>query len=237
MQEFRETLLHFELFDLGFSGNIFTWDNGQLGEDFVQERLGKAYATLASRDLSSHAKVTHIQASYSNHVPLLITTSKPTNPGRRKKLPRRFEEKWVFHLECEEVIREAWGMEVLNGSPMFKLFEKIKKCRTTLVDWSRITFGNTKLRLQEKQAVLDEFSMQNKAEHLQTINALKIEINTILHQDELFWRQRSRSIWLPTDDKNTKFFHQRASQRRRKNHIFGVQDKEGVWCSSNDHIA
>ena len=92
MQEFRETLLHFELFDLGFSGNIFTWDNGQLGEDFVQERLGKAYATLASRDLSSHAKVTHIQASYSNHVPLLITTSKPTNPGRRKKLPRRFEE-------------------------------------------------------------------------------------------------------------------------------------------------
>lgn len=225
MQEFRETLLHSELVELGFSGNVFTWDNGRLGEDFMQERLDRACATLAWRDLFPHAKVTHIQASYLDHVPLLITTSKPTNLGKRKKLPRRFEEKWVSHPMCEEVIWEAWGMEVLNKSPMFILFEKIKKCRTTLVDWSRITFGNAKSTLQEKQVVLDKLSMQNMVEHLQTFNALKTEINTILHQDELFWQQRSRSIWLPTGDKNTKFFHQRASQCRRKNHISGVQDK------------
>ena len=70
---------------------------------------------------------------------------------------------------------------------MFKIFEKINKCQTALVDWGRITFGNAKPRLQEKQAVLDELFMQNKAEHLQTINALKTEINTILRQEELFW--------------------------------------------------
>lgn len=57
-------------------------------------------------------------------------------------------------------------MKVLNGSPMFRLFEKIKKCRIALVDYSRITFRNAKSRLQEKQVVLDELSMQNKAKHL-----------------------------------------------------------------------
>ena len=41
-------------------------------------------------------------------------------------------------------------MKVLNGSPMFRLFEKIKKCRIALVDYSRITFRNAKSRLQEK---------------------------------------------------------------------------------------
>ena len=60
MQVFRETLLHFELVDLGFSGNNFTWDNGRLGEDFVQERLDRACATLAWRDLFPHAKDTYI---------------------------------------------------------------------------------------------------------------------------------------------------------------------------------
>lgn len=29
MQEFRSTLLHFGLIDLGYTGNIFTWDNGR----------------------------------------------------------------------------------------------------------------------------------------------------------------------------------------------------------------
>ena len=75
-------------------------------------------------------------------------------------------------------------------------------------------------------------SRENKVNHMQRIRTLKLEINTILHQDELFWQQRSRSIWLPIGDKNTKFFH----QRRRKNHISGIQDVDGSWKTSEDQI-
>ena len=57
------------------------------------------------------------------------------------------------------IIRGAWEMEVPNGSPMFRLFEKIKSCRKALVDWSRTTFGNFETQLQEKQAALDNLSM------------------------------------------------------------------------------
>ena len=96
--------------------------------------------------------------------------------------------------------------------------------------------GNSKTKLEEKQAALEELSRENKAENMQRIRTLKSEINTILHQDELFWRQRSRSIWLPAGDKNTKFFHQRASQWRRKNHISGIQDVDGSWKRSEDQI-
>ena len=34
-----------------------------------------------------------------------------------------------------------------------------------------------------------------------------------------------------------KYFHNRASQSRRKNHIHGVFDGEGRWCNTEDGIA
>lgn len=96
---------------------------------------------------------------------------------------------------------------------MARLFEKIKRCKFALVDWSRNTFGLSKPQLQEKQKLLEELCLQNRAQNLRSIKILKAEITSIIHQDELFWRQRSQSIWLPAGDKNTKYFHNRASQR------------------------
>ena len=81
-------------------------------------------------------------------------------------------------------------MEVPHGSPMFRIFEKIKKCRLALVEWSRTTFGGGKDKLKERQLELEALVNQNQAYHLPRIKELKAEINTILHQDELFWRQR-----------------------------------------------
>ena len=69
------------------------------------------------------------------------------------------------------------------------------------------------------------------------IQKVKDEINDLLLQEIFFWRQRSRSIWLPAKDKNTKYFHQRASQKCRKNHVSGFLDDQGRWCNSEEDIA
>jgi len=125
-----------------------------------------------------------------------------------------------------------------HGSPMSVLFGKIKKCRFALVDWSRVTFGRSKTLLQEKQRRLEELCSLNSLKLLDEIKGAKANINNILHHEEIFWRQQSRSIWLPVGDKNTMFFHKRASQlRRRKNHITGVFDNEGVWGTTEESIA
>ena len=99
-------------------------------------------------------------------MPILISTAEPSHLRRNRRLPRRFEEKWVAHPDCERVICEAWGLLVRNGSPMFTLFEKIKQCRHALVDWSRMALGNSKTRLEEKKATLEELSRENKADSL-----------------------------------------------------------------------
>ena len=131
----------------------------------------------------------------------------------------------------------AWEAEVILGSPMARFFEKIKKCRFALVDWGHEVFGSFNMQLQAKQKLLEELCLQNNADYISSIKELKADISNLIHQDELFWRQRSRSIWLPAGDKNTKYFHNRASQCQRKNHIPGVFDSEGRWCATKDGIA
>lgn len=37
-------------------------------------------------------------------------------------------------------------------------------------------------------------------------------------------------------DKNTKFFHKKASQRKQKNSIRGLQDSNGNWKSSTEDL-
>ena len=116
------------------------------------------------------------------------------------------------------------------GSPMYHLFDRIKKCRGALVAWS-ITHGNSKDKLEQMHKELEALSSMNMAKNLESIQRVRDEIYYLLFQDELFWRQRSGSIWLLAGDKNTKYFHQRASQQRQKNHIHGFMDEIGWWCT------
>lgn len=74
-------------------------------------------------------------------------------------------------------------------------------------------FGNTKTRLEKKQATLKNLTNLGYGDNLVQINTLRGEINGLLHQEEVFWRQRSRAICPLASDKNTKFFHKRASQQ------------------------
>jgi hypothetical protein len=46
-------------------------------------------------------------------------------------------------------------------------------------------------------------------------------------REEVMWRQRSRVQWLAEGDKNTRFFHLRASQRKRRNKISQLRKSDG----------
>ena len=98
-------------------------------------------------------------------------------------------------------------------------------------------FWDTRTRLDEKQGELTSLMEVGYGQNVERIQGMKKEINELLHHKEVFWRQRSRSIWLPVGDKNTKIFHQRATQRRRKNNIVELYDREGEWHIEEDKIA
>ena len=176
------------------------------------------------------AVVNHLQVSYSDHDLIFLIIHGSAINTRKKKIPKRFEEKWATHLECKAIIQEVWSKEPPVGSPMFQLFSKIRDCRMALVAWSR-NMGSTRTRIEEKKQ-LQTLTAQNDPANLELIQKVRDDINSLLYQEEIAFRQRSRSIWLPTGDKNTKFFHQRASQCHCKNNI-GFMDEGGRWCTSD----
>ena len=69
------------------------------------------------------------------------------------------------------------------------------------------------------------------------IDFLRKEINELLDEEEIRWNQRSTVDWLKLGDRNTQYFHHMASQRKRKNEIKGLWDKNVKWCENMGEIA
>lgn len=81
-------------------------------------------------------------------------------------------------------------------------------------------FGNVLqeiVRLKREQQELRETQGRSGPNHLET--KIVGRLTELYHREEMLWRQRARLEWLTHGDKNTYFFHLRASRRGRKNQI------------------
>ena len=90
---------------------------------------------------------------------------------------------------------------------MFRLCEKIKAVRMALVVWSSRVMGRSSTILNEKLATIDALKQANgDGHHGDQLQSIKKEVDELLLRDKVYWRQRTRAIWLAVGDKNTKFF-------------------------------
>ena len=55
-------------------------------------------------------------------------------------------------------------------------------------------------------------------------------------REEIMWRQRSQIQWLAEGDGNTKFFHQKATTRKRRNKISQLVREDGTIYSDEEEI-
>ena len=68
------------------------------------------------------------------------------------------------------------------------------------------------------------------------INKLRREITDLLDSEEIMLQQRANVQWLGLGDKNTKFFHSKASKRKKKITILSLEGEKGNWCNTNEGI-
>ncbi|XP_075668611.1 uncharacterized protein LOC142638468 [Castanea sativa] len=97
---------------------------------------------------------------------------------------------------------------------------------------SPITDPDT-IAIKETQKQLDRL---NKAELTEASKAkflsLSKRMDELLQKQEMYRAQRFRINWMKHGDRNTKFFHAKASQRRRKNYINGIRNSQWMWVEN-----
>lgn len=71
--------------------------------------------------------------------------------------------------------------------------------------------------------------------NLEEIKQVQDEIEDLLEMEDIRWKQRAKRNWFQYEDRNTKFFHAWANQRRRQNHISEIQYEEVArWTKHED---
>jgi exonuclease III len=211
MQLFLDVLDDCGFVDLGFTGPPFTWTNNRVG-DMTWERLDRAVATSDWLTQFPTARVDHLDCRWSDHKPIWVG-SEPMIPPSRKLF--RFEEVWTSDLGCEKTIETAWKT-TKPGVPMFAIWEKIHACRRDLRKWSKNNFSNIQKQIRETESQLKraEFLSIQGRDHSK-VTILKGKFHALLAKNERLWKQRSRVDWLKNGDHNTRYFHCKATQRKR----------------------
>lgn len=183
-----------------------------------------------------HIGVFHRASDKSDHVPIEVTTITRSGKSRKRNKIFRFEDMWLTSPECEDVVRETWtrsgGVWEENG-----VLGKIRMCSHALQRWSTSEFGNITKKIKqarEKMAKLD--GSAPNADMVRERKATCEEIDNLLHLEETTWRQRSRVDNLREGDQNTKYFHMKATGRRRRNMIRGIRSDTGEWVIDHDEI-
>jgi arsenate reductase-like glutaredoxin family protein len=143
---------------------------------------------------------------------------------------------WTLHEGCEDTIRKAWATRQ-RGTPMFQVVEKIKASREELKKWSYDQFGSIRAAIATKTRLMQqEEELHPENQNVQLIQKLSRELADLHSKEEKMWKQRFRISWLQSGDRNTKYFHCQATNRRRRNHIYGIRDQAGVWQSQDEAV-
>lgn len=104
MNAFREAIAEYGLEDLGYKGSDFTWQNGQIGDGYIQERLDRCLANEKWRECFPDFQVEHMARIELDHCPIWISWRSNLSSKRFKCKNYRFEAMWLQDETCGHVV-------------------------------------------------------------------------------------------------------------------------------------
>jgi hypothetical protein len=139
----------------------------------------------------------------------------------------RFEARWLEEEACESIVRNAWEREVnvygkgVRGAVNGVLGE--------LADWSRNVLGDLEKRIGRLKKELEKWRRENIGKtQVRKEAVLRYKLSKLEEQKEIYWKQRAHVHWMKEGDRNTKYFHTVASERKKLNKIVKLKREDGV---------
>ena len=103
--------------------------------------------------------------------------------------------------------------------------DKIKGCGADFLAWglAKIAPAMNEIKLLTKKIEkMNEEELTEESREEVLVASKKLD--DLLLKQEFFGAQRSRVSWLKHGDRNTNFFHSKASQRCKRNFIHGIKN-------------
>nr|XP_025692428.1 uncharacterized protein LOC112794656 [Arachis hypogaea] len=224
---FSNCLFECGLQDIGFQGQPFTWQRGS-----IRRRLDRYVANTSWVQRFNHAVVKHLPKLKSDHAPLLLDLRSSKYPGSSTR-PFRFIAAWMTHNDFNNLLRSSWDVDNQLEVNISTFMEAAKI-------WNREVFGDLIKRKNWLLARLNGISAHLSFTPNPFLDNLQIqlwkELENLLIQEEVYWKQCSRCKWINYGDKNTTYFHNTASARRRRNRVTMIKNAEGQWIDDVQQI-
>ena len=104
------------------------------------------------------------------------------------------------HAQFESKLIEWWNIEV-EGNTLFRVAAKLRNVKMEVKIWNKRCFGNifeNKTTLKEDlQSIQSKIQKEGYSSNLvREENKKLVKFHEIVTKEEIYWRQRSRSIWL-----------------------------------------
>ncbi|CAA7037615.1 unnamed protein product [Microthlaspi erraticum] len=130
-------------------------------------------------------------------------------------------------------IESGWKKYIGGSEP--SLVDQIHTCRHEISTWRKNNqpYGKTKIAdLQQALAEAQDDDTRTQDE----LSAITNKLKEAHRDEEEYWKQKSRNMWLKDGDLNTKFFHASTKQRRAINRIVGLHNEANVWVAGEKEI-
>jgi hypothetical protein len=170
----------------------------------------------------------------SDHNPILLvfgTNNDFRDDSHTKNHLKRFENVWIQDPECSQIVQDTWFHETGDTH------SKLKTTIDNIHQWGKAKYGNIPIEIKKLQNRIKQIKAGNPTRNnINQIHHLATKLDDLLQKEEQWWAQRAKSNWLQHGDKNSQFFHFKASQRHRKNNINFIIDNQGHNHHQNQNI-
>ncbi|XP_035551737.1 uncharacterized protein LOC118349897 [Juglans regia] len=130
----------------------------------------------------------------------------------------KYEACLALEEECEVILKEAW-----TGSS--KVTGLLDNSRKALQRWNKNKMQRQGQEVEEKTKILQNLQAMENGSNVEEIRKVTKELHLTLEKEDLWWKQRAKRNWYKHGDRNTKYFHACAKERRKRNFINEVEDE------------
>ena len=120
------------------------------------------------------------------------------------------------------------------------MMEKLQEVKTALFDWNKNVFGfleKSKRILLARLRGIQNFPNYPHSSYLCCLEKeLQLELDQLLKKEELKWFQKARTEWITKGDRNTKYYHLKATMRKKRNKIRTLMNESGVWIEDETKL-